>query len=485
MNRVSTGLAAVILGTAAALVAPATAPSASVPSASRASLPPDCLPSASPEQSGSGLHLGFPRSPLRAPAVGTLRIAVLYVDFPDAPAQQSVGSLHAATIPEGLRHLEKLSHGRLRVTEIHTSQWVRMPKPMTDYLDAPGISSSGDLHHAFMADAVAAADPILDFRDIDIVGVVMDKAQLRPPLGIAMIGSPDFALIADGHEMYDGFTLMHPLFKVHTVVAHEILHNLGLVDLYDGSAPGGAAWPSPRNRFVGEFSIMGEVRGHSPELFAWEQWVLGWLEDDAISCVTTGTQEVTLSAVSATTGTRMATVPLGGNRFVAIEVRAKHGLDSPPRPGVLPYLVQPDIPTSSGPVRIPTRRDPEVIQPLGVGTQWVIEGVGVEVLSSQGLTYRVRVHAQAPAPTSPGSVAQLKASRAKSGVLVTWQAPRDTGWTTLTGYEYRVGTGPWTPATGTRVNIPSPGRGQSLVIEVRAVNAQGQGPSTRVNYRAR
>ena len=230
---------------------------------------------------------------------------------------------------------------------------------------------------------------------------------------------------------------------------------------------------------------MGEGRGHSPELFAWEQWVLGWLKDDAISCVTTGTQEVTLSAVSTTTGTRMAMVPLGSNRFVALEARAKHGLDSPPTPGILPYLVQPDIPTSYGPVRIPTVTDPEIIKPLGVGAQWVIEGVGIEVLSAQGLTYRVRVHAQAPAPTSPGSVVQLKATRAKSGVLVTWKAPRDTGWTTLTGYEYRLGTGAWTLVTGTRVNVPTPSRGQSLVVEVRAANSQGVGPSTRVTYRSR
>lgn len=485
MNRVSTGVAAVILGTAAALVVPSTAPSASVPSAPRASLPPDCIPSASPQELAFGLHLGFPRSPLRAPATGTLRIAVLYVDFSDAPAQQSVGSLHAATIPEGLRHLEKLSHRQLRVTEIHTSQWVRMPKPMTDYLDAPGISGDGYLHHAFIADAVAAADPILDFRGIDVVGVVMDKAVLRPPLGIAMIGSPEFVLTADGHTMYDGFTLMHPLYKVHTVVAHEILHNLGLVDLYDGRGAGGGTFTSPRNRFVGEFSTMGEGRGHSPELFAWEQWVLGWLKDDAISCVTTGTQEVTLSAVSTTTGTRMAMVPLGSNRFVALEARAKHGLDSPPRPGVLPYLVQPDIPTSFGPVRIPTVTDPEVMQPLGVGAQWIIEGVGIEVLSAQGLTYRVRVHAQVPAPTPPGSVVQLKAARAKGGVLVTWQAPPATGWTTLTGYEYRAGTGPWTPVSGTRATLPAPSRGQVVVIEVRAANAQGVGPATRVTYRAR
>lgn len=485
MRRALTVAAAIVVGVSTVLFMPVPAPSASNGNAAPATLAPECLPTSPAYEHEFGLTLGFPRSPYRAPATGALRVATIYVDFPDAPAQQSVSALHEATIPAGLRLLEKLSHGRLQVTSVRSHDWVRMPHPMAHYLDQPGISTDGIRHHAFMVDAVAAADATMNFQGVDIVGVVMDKALLRPPLGIAFIGTPSVALTADGNEMYDGFTLMHPLFRVDTVVAHEILHNLGLVDLYDGSAPGGGAFPSPRNRFVGEFSIMGEVRGHSPELLAWEQWMLGWLTQDDISCVTSGSREVNLSAVSTSSGARMAMVPLDSNRFVAIEVRSKHGLNNPPRPGVLPYLVQPDIPTSQGPVRIPMAREPEVIQPLGVGTQWVIEGVGIEVLSAQGLTYRVRVHAQVPAPTPPGSVVQLKAARAKGGVLVTWQAPPATGWTTLTGYEYRAGTSPWTPVSGTRATLPAPSRGQVVVIEVRAANAQGVGPSTRVTYRAR
>lgn len=449
-----------------------------------ATLPATCVPSGDGRDHFAGLHLGFPRSPDRAPATGDLKIAVIYVDFEDAPAEEDIASMHARTIPGGLEHLEKLSHGRLDVQATRSPSWIRMPMTLAHYLDNPGIRWSSDFHRDFIADAIAAADSKMSFAGVDIVGVVIETEIPRPPLGIAMPLDKASAFTADGQVIADAFTLMHPLFMVETVVAHEILHNLGLVDLYDGS-PTVPQEPGAANGFVGGYSTMGDSREHSPELFAWEQWVLGWVRDENVACVEADSREVRLSAVSTSAGTRLATVPLGSNRFVAFEVRAKHGLDDPPRPGVLPYVVSPDTPTAYGPIRVPRSEGYEVIQPLRVGEQYLIEGVGVEVLSGRGTEYVIRVHKEAPEATAAGAVRNLRAVSGARDITISWGAPLATGWTPITGYEYRIGAGAWIPTTRSTARIPAIKRGAMVTVQVRALNVSGAGTLSTVKIRGR
>lgn len=439
-----------------------------------------CMPRG--DDDAYGFHLGFPRSPLRSPTRGLMKVAAIYIDFDDEPASGDVASINALTIEPGLVQLERLSHGQLDTQSIQSRAWLRMPQPKSYYFPEES-SGIGTRFFELVEDAVKAADSELDFSDVDIVGITLEQSVLQPPLGVAIVESAN-VITADGNEIVNALVLSHPLSRPDTVVAHEILHNLGLPDLYDYSEVGFEI-PRPRHRFVGGFSTMGDNRGHSPELFAWEQWVLGWLSDASIVCVDQEATEVELSAVSARSGTRMAVVPLGGNRFVAVEVRARGGLDSPPVPGVLPYLVSVDTPTGQGPIRVPATRDPLVIDPLPVGTQWVIEGVGLEILSSRGGTYRVRVHPDVPAPTKPGRVGELRATKVSKSVTVTWTKPLASGWTTITGYEYRVGNGAWIRTGSERVRIPAAKLRKSLRVQVRAVNSSGPGLPTSVSLRNR
>ena len=440
----------------------------------------ECIPKG--EDDAYGFHLGFPRSPLRGPTRGRMQVAAIYVDFDDEPARGDATSIHAQTIPPGLKQLERLSHGQLDAESIQTRSWIRMPQPKSFYFPPDG-GEAGPRFFDLVEDAIVAADSELDFSDVDIVGITLEQSALQPPLGVAIVEGAN-VITADGNDIVNAFVLSHPLNRPDTVVAHEILHNLGLPDLYDYSAVS-LEIPVPRHRFVGGFSTMGDNRGHSPELFAWEQWVLGWLDDASVVCLDEGATEVELSAVSARSGTRMAVVPLGGNRFVAVEVRARGGLDSPPVPGVLPYLVSVDTPTGLGPIRVPATRDPLVIDPLPVGTQWVIEGVGLEILSSRGGTYRVRVHPDVPAPSKPGRVGGLRATKSSKYVTVAWTKPLAPGWTTITGYEYRVGKGPWIRTGSERVRIPAAKLKESLRVQVRAVNSSGPGLPSSLSLRNR
>ncbi len=42
---------------------------------------------------------------------------------------------------------------------------------------------------------------------------------------------------------------------------------------------------------------MGLISGHSPEYFAWERWILNWLDDTQVVCLSSGSITATLNAV--------------------------------------------------------------------------------------------------------------------------------------------------------------------------------------------
>ncbi len=57
--------------------------------------------------------LGFPRSPDRLPSVGDVNIAVIFVDFPDAPASATVGEQLAKISPGTETFFSTVSYGAL------------------------------------------------------------------------------------------------------------------------------------------------------------------------------------------------------------------------------------------------------------------------------------------------------------------------------------------------------------------------------------
>ena len=100
---------------------------------------------------------------------------------------------------------------------------------------------------------------------------------------------------------------------------HEIGHTMGLVDLYGYS---GSA-----HRFVGGWSLMGLISGHAPEYFAWERWILSWLDDNQVVCLPSGKITANLNAVPLSGGQKMIVAPISETRAVVVEVRRRVGYD--------------------------------------------------------------------------------------------------------------------------------------------------------------
>jgi M6 family metalloprotease-like protein len=241
-----------------------------------------------------------------APSIGVLRAALLLVHAADAPPDDSV-AVAPETFDASEAWFRAVSFGRLELRVEMTPRWLPLPRRSAEYV------ADGE---RYLRDAVAAADPHIDFSRIDVV--YLSPSSRTPATATSAILN-GFGTRADGKEVRfwipfgAGFAAeaSEPYLLV-----HETGHLLGLPDLYSRGAPStfhrwdvmAARWPA--------------------ELFAWHRWKLGWLEPGQVVCMAgrPATRTVTLAPVERPGGTKAVFVKRGG-RILAVEVRAREGYD--------------------------------------------------------------------------------------------------------------------------------------------------------------
>ncbi|MGW5738774.1 MULTISPECIES: M6 family metalloprotease domain-containing protein [Streptomyces] len=298
---------------------------------------------------GMPTPVGYSRS------TGTVRALNLMVDFSDAPGEGTALDRLAEFFPQTSDWFRTSSYGRLDYRpESPITDWLRMPKSFKQY----GIERGAPFdpgYRELVQDIVAAADPDVDFREYDLVNILVTPnagpSALDTVLSVTFAGNTE-APVADGvpvsnasfvySRQDDGSgSYRETGFRV---LPHENGHVFGLPDLY--TQEGGGA--------VGHWDIMSEDWGANNDLLAWHKWKLGWLGDDQVSCASnSGTTEHTLSPLPTEGGTKLAFVPLGTRSGYAVEVRTRGGNDEAVcKPGVLVYRVDADVDTGQGPVTV-------------------------------------------------------------------------------------------------------------------------------------
>ncbi len=331
---------------------------------------------------GSAVGLGQPRSPDRLPSTGDVNIAVLFVDFSDAPAAASVADRFAAL--DGTEQwYADVSYGRLAMHLRPDTQWLRMSKKSTAYSYA-----TYDSHRDFVAEAIALADPAYDFSDVDGVLVMVSDTQTALTSGPTLTSSYGDGIVADGTEIVNAVTSASDLdYWGYLWAVHELGHSLGLPDLYDYTGDN-------IHRHVGGFSLMGDIAGFAPEEFAFSRWQLGWIDDAAVACQTGAGGDYSLTPVEAApSGTMLVVVPTGATSAVVVEYRTPQGYDAAlSERGVLVYAVDTAIPSGSGQVEVyprkPANRDGAL---LGEGESLTVDGVVVTVTGLTDAAAHVQV----------------------------------------------------------------------------------------------
>ena len=277
-----------------------------------ASTGPSCSPTLAPDPSDVGLNEGPTDFNHSVRPVGSVPAIMLFVDFSDAPQAEATQTLFESLVPAAER-LNALSQGRLSLSITPLQTWLRMPKSSNAYnLDAVGGTPA---QRDYIADAVALADPLVDFRNYQFVYVVAaaGAAFANNTIWWAKAGGAvpadgtqvKLAVITTGHERKDA-----------PVLLHETGHAFGLPDVYDAHIV-----YSDGIKHVGHWDPMSRAR--SPADFtAWHKWKLGWLDAAHLRCLgAPGATEETLTPVEAPGGVKAVVLKTGPSTAYVVEAR--------------------------------------------------------------------------------------------------------------------------------------------------------------------
>ncbi|MFC8669682.1 M6 family metalloprotease domain-containing protein [Streptomyces sp. NPDC057199] len=305
---------------------------------------------------GVQMSEGIPTPAGYSRSTGTVRALNLMVDFSDAPGQGSALDRFGEFFPQTTDWFRTSSYGRLDYRpETPIGGWLRMPKSFEEY----GIERGAPFdpgYRELVQDLVAAADPKVDFREYDLLNVLMTPnagpSALDTVLSVTFAGNTE-APVADGvpvanasfvySRQDDGSGSYDE--TGYRVLPHENGHVFGLPDLY--TQDGGGA--------VGHWDIMSEDWGADNDLLGWHKWKLGWLDDSQVGCAAAAgtTQHVLTPLTEPGTGGKLVFVPVDSKTGYAVELRTQAGNDEAVcKRGVLIYKVDATVDTGRGPITV-------------------------------------------------------------------------------------------------------------------------------------
>ncbi|KAF1994260.1 M6 metalloprotease [Amniculicola lignicola CBS 123094] len=281
-----------------------------------------------------------------APSVGTLRAGIIFVDFPDSPANTTVNELYdfISTAPADL--YREMSYGKLNLELVPMlDRFTRMPSVSTSYNYSRGLTSEAHVH--YINDALTAVGASVSFKGIDVLYVI--PAKYANEISASTATKIDVTA-ADGTVIGNTITYGQDLYNVWgpKTVNHETGHAMGLPDLYPYVGGEVTQW-------VGGFDLMGLIGGMSPDYFAWHKWQLGWIDETQVECVaSTGKTTYRISPIEvASEDSKLIAVPLSSTAYVLAEVRSNLGINEGAcGVGVLLYTADTTVFGGSGPIRV-------------------------------------------------------------------------------------------------------------------------------------
>ncbi len=318
----------------------------------------------------SELSLGFPAIShrLKGPVI---RALIMPVDFPDLIANSNPLSDYLQ-MTEGISDwYAKISAGTVKFEWVIYPRYIRMPRNVVDYKIG---ARTGTGYWEYNRASIEAGDPFIDFSKYDLVitgappKVQSDQISTSPAFGYPL----GRGIKVDETEILNATMTAEDTMRIQQGkpgwkgIAHEIGHLMGLVDLYDVSSTFSSSGRPPTDQeqfaFMGGFDFMSHVHGDAPELTAWEQWLLNFLDDSQIRCVGTSNIASThyLTPIEFNDSKpRAVVIPISDTKRLVVEsrrsvrydIRLMAGFE-----GALVYLVDVSKQSGDGPIKIISKK---------------------------------------------------------------------------------------------------------------------------------
>jgi M6 family metalloprotease-like protein len=331
------------------------------------------------------LTAGFPREASLMPSTGKVRNLFLFVDFPDNPSTSSTKKFADNYFSKAKKFLEDTSYGKMTPELTVSSKVFRINKNSSSYkLFNDG---QGDFQ-GLAQDALNAADNDIDFSKFDLVTIVPPTNTKQIKTAGALTGGSELLKTKDrnfssaigiGGNKLSNFN--EPGFGW-SFYAHEFGHVLGITHpfKYTEGKPG-PIW-----------DLMGNGGTSVPEFIGWHRFILNWLGDDEVVCLSKdkkGVFEQTLKPLnSKEKGKKLLITPLSATQALVVEVRRQSVFDklTPNETGVLVYLVDVTKGDDQGIITIitskKTTKDGQILGSLKPGEKVSYKGITIQVLSS-------------------------------------------------------------------------------------------------------
>jgi M6 family metalloprotease-like protein len=349
---------------------------------------------------GDRQHLGFPRSKEAIAFLGEHRAITLFVYFDDLPAEQKqIEEWKNNQIPTFERFTESMSYGKLKYKVDTLDQFLHIKKSVLSYnLDTAHddpMKPNADVR-SLVRDAVAVADPYVDFSKYQFVNVVTASTTKIGFEGVFM---------QPGLIQADGVTLNNatfgpireyaddPLKKIWLL--HEAGHLWGLIHPFK---TGGESWGRPG---YPKFSGMANGASRAPEFLAWERFVLDWFKEDQVACLSSPTEDTYTLKISDLApnrpGIKMLTIKLNDKESIVLESRkiSRDSQISPDEEGIFAYHVDADILTNLGTAKVIYKDNPPASgwypSTMTKGDKATFRNYTIEILDSDSTGEIVRI----------------------------------------------------------------------------------------------
>ncbi len=303
--------------------------------ASASSVPDQSLAMSMPMSARIGLDGPPPPDALYSSrqVTGTRNLIIILVEFTDKAHTFTATQVQTNAINALDDYIDEVSYGLTQVSG-DTTPWITLSNNRAHYVD--GTSHPSDPKFELVSEAIALADPVVDFSNYDGVTIIHAGQGQELSHDWQDYWSSEwwnFNIVTD-----DGVSIRRASVSPEEslpgdpsfvgVLAHEFGHDLGLPDLYDVDYTGA--------EYVGHWGLMGKGSWNGPmrlgdqpsHMMGWCKAELGWVNASNTVEVFTDLTTVIDPLELSTSGIHLIRINVTSEQYFLLEVRRKIGYDA-------------------------------------------------------------------------------------------------------------------------------------------------------------